>query len=186
MIEFAYKNTLHASTSITPFTNYGFHPHFSYVVWLLRRHILTTRPCNKITIHWVHSALLRKSTSQLSILLFHHTTEFTMSSMHHFLSSTILPQFPEESSSPLMPTYERRKLVSCSRKCIFLSYSFDSLSSLSFASLKFLSLCLANYLGSSKKAVLDVSHEDYLKHHNCQSQQIHTLFIIALITTHHQ
>ena len=48
MIEFAYKNTLHASTSITPFTKYGFHPHFSYAVWLLHRHILTTRPCNKL------------------------------------------------------------------------------------------------------------------------------------------
>ena len=33
MAEFAYNNTLHTSTSVTPFfTNYGFHPRFSIAI----------------------------------------------------------------------------------------------------------------------------------------------------------
>ena len=54
---------------------------------------------NFITNNWVCSASLTKSTPSLSVLLFHHTIEFTISSTHYLFSSTIHPQSREEASS---------------------------------------------------------------------------------------
>ena len=152
MAEFAYNNTLHTSTSVTPFfANYGLHPRFSIVIPIgsvnpfakerarlmkevhndlsqnspllrndtkgrfidISRLYLILKSAtwsgyyvgifrqlahapNLITKSWVRSASLINSTLWLYVLLFHHTTEFTMSSMHHFLSSIIHPQFQEE------------------------------------------------------------------------------------------
>ena len=156
MAEFAYNNTLHTSTSVTPFfANYGFHPRFSIAIpasfvnpsaeerarlmnevhhdLSLELSIAQGRHKEKVDRHrqaipdfkvgdtwssyyvsifqqlahatnlttksWVYSASLTKSTMWLFVLLFHHTTEFTISSTHHFLSSNIHLQFQEEVSS---------------------------------------------------------------------------------------